>query len=933
VTAGATLSHASDGGFETLRLSPDARVAFSTNFKEAATLAVKLRAENGVDAGGGLLMRVLSRPARPWDTPVEHVVEATGDGWSDACVDLPPGRCDIELVGDSGQPVHLKDVALAGQAVDLAALAAAAGPDTAGDTIDYFTSFEETGTKSFLEYIPWLYDPLFVAGARIQQSSDHALNGTHSARFYEDFLSTSYLKTKALTVPANSTSVTLGGWLNIGITNAVFDIHLSFDGGPETTRTWRFSNPDVGNWVYRYTTIPVPAGAREFTGWIQLRPNDLSLSSNQVWLDDYLVDFLPALPAASQNVIAADLNGQISAFDVETGSTAWTYATSGGALGAPPRLAGGIAYFATSHATAAKIGCVSARTGSLIWSKPLPGGTRAGVGVWGQTAVTMTADGYVRTFAVADGTPGWTVDAMKLAAGQTSAITGSILDGDRFYATTAAGIYAIDVNQKTVLWKARTGDNFATQPALDGGTLYAGTAAGQIVAIDVTTGNYQWMYGTGAPVYSEPQVVSGVVLCGSDNGNLYGLHVGSGQQLWKLPFPGTQVRSFTFENGRLYVAPSSAGPQISCWAPAIGTGTWTWTRRWAATPTGSAQADPTLYGSRIFLSCDDRTVVALDASTGAASWTASTPGPAFAPTAVLIPPAAIDVSRRYDQHCWLCAHNAYANVLDGWWYAQQGPTIVTQLNEGVRALMLDTWDCQTNGTNEVIYQHDGCDKKWLMTPWSKYTRVQDSLAEIGSWLDRNRNEIVTIILEQRVANAARLQQAFTASGVMPRIFYADRDNVAPDGTHWNVTTQGWPSLAWMVAANLRLVVFSDWGKGNDGFPRIWDRAVENEYGNASRNGKFKNRNGSEPLTDTSRSLFVMNYNTTVSLNFADAPDMPWGIFDRLNDANQILSFVSACKSLTTRTPNFIAVDWYDNGFNGGPAQAVLAVNTRWAQSQ
>jgi hypothetical protein len=194
-----------------------------------------------------------------------------------------------------------------------------------------------------------------------------------------------------------------------------------------------------------------------------------------------------------------------------------------------------------------------------------------------------------------------------------------------------------------------------------------------------------------------------------------------------------------------------------------------------------------------------------------------------------------------------------------------------------------------------------------------------------------------MILEQRVGSATAIQTALAASGISDLIFWADRVNVGPNGS-WNVATQGWPSLAWMIAAGKRFVILSDWGRGtiyegDDGLPYVWQWAVENDYGNASRDGRCNPRVSSSPLEQNPPALFILNYNTTFSLQTRPDPDDPWTLFDGLNDAANIMGIVDGCLGLRgRRLPNFVAVDYYEHGSGGGPRRAVDEINQRWALS-
>jgi hypothetical protein len=137
----------------------------------------------------------------------------------------------------------------------------------------------------------------------------------------------------------------------------------------------------------------------------------------------------------------------------------------------------------------------------------------------------------------------------------------------------------------------------------------------------------------------------------------------------------------------------------------------------------------------------------------------------------------------------------------------------------------------------------------------------------------------------------------------------------------------------MIRMNKRLVVFTD--NPQDGLPYLWDYAVENHYGDDSldRNTWATNRFKSSPLTDTRRHLFVLNHFPTWSVRAAGGwlgPQDPMGVpslfHSRVNDAAAIKEHIDACRDSSGRWPNFIAVDFFELGANGGPAAACRYVN-------
>ncbi|MBD2527664.1 glycosyl hydrolase family 18 protein [Nostoc sp. FACHB-133] len=304
-------------------------------------------------------------------------------------------------------------------------------------------------------------------------------------------------------------------------------------------------------------------------------------------------------------------------------------------------------------------------------------------------------------------------------------------------------------------------------------------------------------------------------------------------------------------------------------------------------------------------------------------------------------PPLSDNSLRYDQCTYLVTHNAFTSRADGWNYAQQDFNVSRQLSEGVRGLMLDVYP----GNGGVVLRHSendifqwgmknglSADTVEILSRTAFDRKFSETLKEVKNFLDNNPTQIVTLILESYVNNATLMTQAFDESGVFNYIFFEKPGDQ-------------WPTLNWMIQNNKRLVVFSS--KRNDGVFHVWDHMVENVYGNESMelSTSTKNRVESASLDDTSKSLAIMNFFPTFHLGFirpdlfireplllvlAPAGAITVGIahetFNNENDANRIKQHVDAYIAVSKRKPNFIAVDLYHMGINGGAKKVVDDLN-------
>jgi hypothetical protein len=309
---------------------------------------------------------------------------------------------------------------------------------------------------------------------------------------------------------------------------------------------------------------------------------------------------------------------------------------------------------------------------------------------------------------------------------------------------------------------------------------------------------------------------------------------------------------------------------------------------------------------------------------------------------------AVDLSKRYDQYCYLTAHNAYANQASGWLYAQQTGSLRWQLDRGVRGLSLDIWQFKlADGVKDIFLCHESCDN--FINPATPQ-RLSDALREVGDFLKDVPDAVITLMFESRVGSGAKdmVLQAFQTAGVADFLFYADRSTQLASGP-WDVRTKkAWPTLQQMVEGGKRLVVFSDRAADtrpnpnpgqaappriDDGLPYLWEFAVESYYGDLGLgHDAIGNREGSAALTDTSKTLFALNYFPTWEVGGV----VPSYSYPALNDFEVNNNFgtnlrfhIDKYTRSAERPPNFLLVDFFEMGGHGGPREGNIYANTEW----
>ncbi|WP_152428491.1 interleukin-like EMT inducer domain-containing protein [Methyloferula stellata] len=298
-------------------------------------------------------------------------------------------------------------------------------------------------------------------------------------------------------------------------------------------------------------------------------------------------------------------------------------------------------------------------------------------------------------------------------------------------------------------------------------------------------------------------------------------------------------------------------------------------------------------------------------------WGATPAQPAQLP--VYVPPKL----RRYNEFTFLTAHNAMANVTDGWnsLAAQQQGSVTEQLAQGVRAFALDVfvYSPTTGGTNDLYLCHGYCGSPGMPSP---PRLLSATLTEIVTFLNANSNDIVTILFESQsdtlpdAASNALFVAAFATSNATDLIFWPDSTSANPPSgartwdVNLNVGQFNWPTVDQMKTDNKRLVMFVDRDKGSPQslrhvVPFVWRYMRENWYSDQDWFNFFSpdpaERDQSKNRQAGRVGLIFNHFPVLSTLNYANYPTV--------NAYNRLLARVKKNAKFFQRVPNFIETDW------------------------
>ena len=276
--------------------------------------------------------------------------------------------------------------------------------------------------------------------------------------------------------------------------------------------------------------------------------------------------------------------------------------------------------------------------------------------------------------------------------------------------------------------------------------------------------------------------------------------------------------------------------------------------------------------------------------------------------------------RPYNQVAQVCTHNAMSSVA----YAFELPTpnqqhsLTRQLDDGVRCLMLDTYEHQ----GEPYLCHGACGF------WGEY-RLHDGLVEIADWLASNPDEVVTFILQSNVSQP-RLYESMVGAGLAD--VSGEPSPETPLYFHDGPPGTPWPTLGTMLENNQRLVVFTD-DSGADA-PWHLDWTVfgwETPYGDP----EFPCTHGRGDPEAYDHQVFILNHYSLCEYGGCEEKGAEHNAYGVVFEHGRACWQVSEEDNPWGQIPTFVNVDHYHIPTEGGPGlradvfEAVDALNALW----
>ncbi len=281
--------------------------------------------------------------------------------------------------------------------------------------------------------------------------------------------------------------------------------------------------------------------------------------------------------------------------------------------------------------------------------------------------------------------------------------------------------------------------------------------------------------------------------------------------------------------------------------------------------------------------------------------------------------------RRYDEVSYVTTHNAMSAADEpGWFLAEQPHGLIRQLESGARAAMIDVWaarpaeggvsslsvnldegraqleeafgaaviDSSRRVVEAVVGEPTGPKALYMCHGLCEIgaTELAPTLGSLRAWLDTNRDEVVSLIVENHVP-AAEIGQAVVDAGLEPYL------HTVVDGE--------WPTLAQMITSGQRLVVMTEEGSGGDDYP--WLRNAFELTQDTPYTFPTPDDFSCEPNRGPADApLFLVNHWLSGFGNLVTAAQT-------VNVADVLGARVEQCQDERNRLVNFVGVNFYDIG--------------------
>lgn len=231
------------------------------------------------------------------------------------------------------------------------------------------------------------------------------------------------------------------------------------------------------------------------------------------------------------NATGAGLDGEVIAFDAQTGAIRWRRQI--GPTESSPLVAGGSVYVGD---WLGKVYALDAGSGALRWSFGTGDKVKGAVSLAGGRLYVGSYDGHVYALDPLTGTQVWRASAQsRLGSLGTFYSTPAVAYGRVYIGSTDGKVYSYGASSGKLRWSYGTGGYVYASPAVWRQLVLVGSYSGTFYAFNAATGDVRWRFQANGPISGSATVLSGVVYFSTLKERTYALEASSGRLLWSFP--------------------------------------------------------------------------------------------------------------------------------------------------------------------------------------------------------------------------------------------------------------------------------------------------------------------------------------------------------------------------------------------------------------
>jgi outer membrane protein assembly factor BamB len=247
------------------------------------------------------------------------------------------------------------------------------------------------------------------------------------------------------------------------------------------------------------------------------------------------------------NATESGLTGQVVAYYVGSGKTRWSKTI--GPSESSPLVDGGHVYVGDWNGD---IWAFNGNTGRVGWRYHTGGKVKGAIAYAAGRLYVGSYDHHVYCLRATDGKLIWRASAQeRLGSAANFYSTPAVAYGRVYIGGTDGKVYSYGATSGKLRWSHDTGGYVYSSPAVWRQHVFAGSYSGTFYAFDAATGDIRWQFDAHGQISGSPTVLDGIVYFATLDKRTYALSARTGKQVWS--FPDGQYSPVVADQKRLYL--------------------------------------------------------------------------------------------------------------------------------------------------------------------------------------------------------------------------------------------------------------------------------------------------------------------------------------------------------------------------------------------